>query len=252
MYQSLSSSLYTRLWYSIFPAGQSDLILVVTIAQYALTGFLTDDRNQLYSDGTFSLQTTKQVSFLVTPSSVTQLTHAIPAFTQKQIDDELAAYATIQNRPPSNVSSPNVFITPGFSQAPIAVYATGFESASSASFEGFSQNGTYNAVSPQQAKTSYAAYSGNAEIPVLGYRRDDPSATSTTTTERGAFGIIPAASVTAPVTSEMLAADLVDQLYQLPGSNAENQPEPVGMIIAYDYHDGTYCRNQLSLLGINT
>jgi hypothetical protein len=248
-YRNLSSIYFTRLWYSIFPAGQSDLILVVTIAQFVVTGFLTDTINGS-SDGTFSLQSTRQISFLVSQSTVTELTHSIPAFMQKQIDDRLAAYATIGNRPPSSVNNPSVTIEPAFSQTAIGIYPRGFLGASSVSYEGIAPSGTYSTVTPQQAKASYAAYSGNPEISILDYRRDNPSATSTPTTERGIFGIIPTASVTAPVTNEMLAAELVDQLAQLPGPNAANQPEPVGLVITYDYHGGSYCRDQLSQLGI--
>jgi len=247
VYESKSSIFFTRLWYSIFPAGQSDLILVVTIAKFAITGYYGDTENGHYSDGAFNLQSTRQISFLVTQSSITELTHGIPAFMQKQIDNELAVGT---NRPHSSVNNPSVTIKPAFSQAAIGIYARGFNSASSVSYEGIASSGTHSTVTPQQAKASYAAYSGNPEIPILGYRRNDPLTTSTPTTERGVFGIIPAASVTGAVTSGMLAAGLDDELEQRPGSNAQNQPESVEMIIAYDYHGSTYCRRRLAALGI--
>jgi len=53
------------------------------------------------------------------------------------------------------------------------------------------------------------------------------------------------------VTPEMLALGLEDELDQIPGPNAENQPEPVRMVVSYDYHGGTYCRDRLKLLGID-
>jgi hypothetical protein len=246
IYDSKSSIFFTRLWHSIFPAGQSDLILVVTIAKFAITGYRFDTVNGS-SDGVFSLQSTRQISFLVTQSSVTELAHGIPAFMQKKIDNELAVGT---NRPHSSVNNPSVTIEPAFSQAAIGIYARGFNSASSVSYEGIASSGTHSTVTPQQAKASYAAYSGNPEIPILDYRRNDPLTTSAPTTERGVFGIIPVASVTGAVTSGMLAAGLDDELEQRPGPNAQNQPESVGMIIAYDYHGGTYCRSQLAALGI--
>jgi hypothetical protein len=247
-YADFSGIYFTRLWYSIFPAGQSDLILVVTIAQFVVTGYFADSLNQTGSDGSFNLQSTKQISFLVTQSSVTELIHGIPAFMQKQIDNELAANATIGNRPLSSVNNPSITIEPAFSQTAIGIYPGG--NASSVSYEGIAPSGTYSTVTPQQAKASYAAYSGKDEIPVLRYKPNDPLAASTPTTEKGLFGIIPGASVTAPITNGMLAAGLDDELEQRPGPNAENQPEPVELVIAYDYHGGTYCRSRLAALGI--
>ena len=253
IYRTISEIFCTRLWYSLFPAGQSELILVVTIAKFARTGFVTDSLNQASVDGVFALQSTKQISFLVTESTISELTHALPAFMQKQIDAELVANASVQNQAPYSLNNPDVSVEPAFFQPAIGTYTVSFNLggvASSVAYEGIAMDGTFSAVSAQQAKASYVTYSGNAEIPVLRYKRDDPFAASTPTTERGSFGIIPEASVTAPVTSEMLAADLEDELEQSPGPNAANQPEPVGLVITYDYHGGSYCRDQLSRLGI--
>ena len=255
---SSSGNSTARLWYQLLPAGPSEIILVVTIAQFSRSGAFYNDgevpddprprppgvpNDSTGSPGILAVQSTKQISFLITPSSVTELTHTVPAFIQKRIDSLLALPVY---QWPSGIS-----IQSALPQSAIGIHQIGFERASSVVYESIAPDGTFSAVSAQQAKTSYAEYSGIAEIPVLGYERDDPSVASTPTTERGSFGIIPDASVTAPVTTEMLAAGLDDELEQFPGPNAANQPEPVQMVVAYDYHGGSYCRDRLTQLGIN-
>jgi hypothetical protein len=249
-----------RLWYQMFPAGPSEIILVVTIAQFGRSGAFYNDGevdddprvggNPTSSSGNFTVQSTKQISFLITQSSVTELTHAIPAFMQKKINSVLAL--PVYQWPIFDIDEPDIGIQSALPQSAIGIHQIGFERASSVVYESIAPDGTFSAVSAQQAKTSYAAYSGIAEIPVLGYKVErDPVVISTPTTERGVFGIIPNASVTLPVTAEMLAAGLDDELEQAPGPNAANQPEPVRMVVAYDYHGGTYCRDRLTQMGIN-
>jgi hypothetical protein len=244
----------------MFPAGPSEIILVVTIAQFGRSGAFYNDGevdddprvggNPTSSPGNFTVQSTKQISFLITQSSVTELTHAIPAFMQKKINSVLAL--PVYQWPIFDIDEPDTGIQSALPQSAIGIHQIGFERASSAVYESIAPDGTFSAVSAQQAKTSYAAYSGIAEIPVLGYKVErDPVVISTPTTERGVFGIIPNASVTLPVTAEMLAAGLDDELEQVPGPNAANQPEPVQMVVAYDYHGGSYCRDRLTQMGIN-
>ena len=258
-----------RLWYEVLPAGPSEIILVVVIAQFNVSGTFYDDGEEpddprvsgsgddTSSPGNLTVQSTKQISLLITESSVTELTHAIPAFMQKRIDSVLALPPN--EWPDFGVDEPDIRINRAFLQSFIgegiintAIGAYRSADTSSVVYEGIAPDGTFNAVSPQQAKESYATYSGKPEIPVLGYRTErDPAVISAPTTEVGAFGIIPDASVTEPITSNMLAAGLDDELGQRPGPNAENQPEPVRMAVTYDYHGGTYCRDRLSQLGIN-
>jgi hypothetical protein len=265
-----------RLWWNLLPAGQSDMILVVSIAQY--------HRNYAYerlgfgpvvfSPNNFTIQNTTHTCFLVTDSHVTELTQPLPAFMQKKIDSVLAENAAggiALGYNPLNpdvrmelalsqsavgayqINHPNPYVATelGLPQPPDSPYRISFNSVSSVIYESIAPDGTFSVKSPQQAKASFAEYSGNPEIPVLGYNRDDPSVASTPTTERGAFGIITGASVTAPVTPEMLALGLEDELEQVPGPTAANQPEPVRMVVAYDYHGGTYCRDRLTQMGIN-
>jgi hypothetical protein len=254
---SSSSNFSAKLWHALFPAGPSEAILVVAISQFSVDGAFVDDGEQdddprvssgnfTYSPGNFTAQSTKQISFLITQSSVTELTHAIPAFMQKRIDSVLAL--PVYQWPRGNADNPHIRIDRLFaSLTPIGTYQS--STVSSAIYESIAPDGTFSAVSPQQAKTSYAAYSGNTEIPVLGYKREPVA--STPTTERGVFGIITGASVTEPVTPEMLALGLEDELEQVPGPNAANRPEPVQMVVAYDYHGGSYCRDRLTQMGIN-
>jgi hypothetical protein len=242
-----------RLWWNLLPAGQSDMILVVSIAQY--------HRNYAYerlgsgpvvfSPNNFTIQNTMHTCFLVTESNVVELTQPLPAFMQRKIDSVLTKNAAGGIAISYNTLNPDVPIELALPQPAIGTHQLGFDSASSVIYESIALDGTFSEVSPQQAKASYVEYSGNPEIPVLGYKRDDPSVASTPTTERGVFGIITGASVTAPVTPEMLALGLEDELEQAPGPAAANQPEPVRMVVSYDYHGGTYCRDRLKLLGID-
>ena len=265
------------LWWNLLPAGQSDMILVVSIAQY-----LSDIAYEQYGNGplvysrnSFTVQNTTHTCFLVTESDVVELTQPLPAFMQKKIDSVPAEYAAgnttyevinnVNSLIPARlavpqpaigvyqINHPNPYVATELGSFPptASPYRIDSKSVSSVVYESIAPDGTFSAVSAQQAKTSYAEYSGIAEIPVLGYERDDPPVASTPTTERGSFGIIPDASVTAPVTTEMLAAGLDDELEQFPGPNAANQPEPVQMVVAYDYHGGSYCRDRLTQLGIN-
>jgi hypothetical protein len=272
-----TSNFFLGLWWNMLPAGQSDMILVVSIAQY--------HRNYAYerlgsgplvfSPNNFTIQNTTHTCFLVTESDVVELTQPLPAFMQKKIDSVPAEYAAGQTtygydilvyplipirlavpQPAIGVyqvnhPSPYVATELSLSQPAASPYRIVFNSVSSVVYESIAPDGTFGVVSAQQAKTSYAEYSGNPEIPVLGYKRDDPSAASTPKTERGVFGIITGASVTEPVTPEMLALGLEDELEQVPGPDAANQPEPVQMVAAYDYHGGSYCRDRLELLGID-
>ena len=253
-----------RLWYEVLPAGPSEIILVVVIAQFNVSGTFYDNGEEpddprvsgsgddTSSPGNLTAPSTKQISFLITQSSVTELTHAIPAFMQKKIDAVLALPPN--EWPDFGVDEPDIRINQVFPRSIIgdgiintAIGAYRSASVSSVIYEGIAPDGTFSAVSAQQAKTSYAEYSGIAEIPILGYRTErDPAVISTPTTEKGVFGIIPDASVTLPVTAEMLAAGLVDELEQVPGPSAANQPEPVRMAVAYDYHGGSYCRDRLA------
>jgi hypothetical protein len=253
-----SANFCARLWHGLFPAGPSEIILVITIAQFSRNGAFYDDGAQsddptvggdaTSSVGSFTVQSTKQISILITQASVTELTHPLPAFIQKRINSVLSL--PVYQWPGFDVDHPDIRIEQPFPQSAIGTYQLGFNSVSSVIYESIAPDGTFSVVSPQQAKASYAEYSGIPEIPVLGYKRDDPSVASTPTTERGAFGIITGASVTAPVTPEMLALGLEDELEQAPGASAANQPEPVRMVVAYDYHGGNYCRDRLSQLGI--
>jgi hypothetical protein len=273
--QSLSTgtnNFSARLWYGLFPAGNSSTVLVVSIVQFSRSTWLNDTGvvttigtvqssqttvvGGASSLGSVSAQSTKQISFLITESSITELTHSLPIFIQKEVNRLLALEqettgTVIGLR--SDLSNPLVTEA---RLASLGIYSGSPPwdlrslATSSVIFETIASDGTFLNITPQQAKASYAAFSGNTEIPVLGYKRDDPSAAITPTTERGVFGIIPGASVTAPVTAEMLAAGLDDEQVQEPGPNAENRTEPVFMIVAYDYHGGTYCRDQLAALGI--
>ena len=272
-----TNNFFVGLWWNLLPAGQSDMILVVSIAQYLSDIAYEQFGNGpvVYSRNSFTMQNTTHTCFLVTESDVVELTQPLPAFMQKKIDSVPAEYAAgnttygvinnvnslipIRLAAPQpaigvyQINHPNPYVATelSLSQPAASPYRIGFNSVSSVVYESIAPDGTFSAVSPQQAKTSYAEYSGIAEIPVLGYERDDLSVASTPTTERGSFGIIPDASVTAPVTTEMLAAGLDDELEQFPGPNAANQPEPVQMVVAYDYHGGSYCRDRLTQLGIN-
>jgi len=280
---SQSHNCISRFWHELFPVGPSEAVLVVVIANFSLNGAFFDegeqpddptprppgtDSNYTSFPGTFALQSTKQISFLVTRSSVTELTHAIPAFIQKRIDsvmaqplydwrnvDEDNPDIRIERANPLILSSPNAIGTYKTVRLPSGI-SQGVNPAaevSSAIYESIAPDGTFSVVSPEQAKASYAEYSGNSEIPVLSYKLErDPTVISAPTTEVGVFGIVPGASVTEPVTTEMLAVGLDDEVDQRPGPSAVNQPEPVRMFAAYDYHEGTYCRNRLSqLLGID-
>lgn len=236
----VSSNFHAILRISIFPAGQSDIVLIFNITQFQhVFGF------------SFNATSTRQISLLITVDNITELTHPVPIFDQRLIDYWMAngpfpntSYLTEAGGAFKNIGADSLGIPAGTTSS--AIFESILpEGASEPDAHNFMQN-----YSPQQAKASYAAFSGNTEIPVLGYKRDDPSAAITPTTERGVFGIIPGASVTAPVTAEMLAAGLDDEQVQEPGPNAENRTEPVFMIVAYDYHGGTYCRDQLAALGI--
>ena len=236
-----------RLWYGLFPAGGTSVILAVSIIQF----------NHAYSaDGSISplppesvtVQNTKQISFLITESEITEVTHPLPVYVQKDIDAYLAQAFT------ASVPGYDVTVNPARTASvipsSIGMYQQRGWWTTSAMFEGITQNGAFSSVSAQQAKSSYATFSGKAEIPVLRYKPNDPLAAGTPTTEEGYFGIIPGASVTSSVTSAMLAAELEDTTEQSPGLNAANQPEPVQFIVAYDYHGGSYCRDQLKRIGI--
>jgi len=243
-----SNNFTARLWYSFFPVGDSSTIFVVSIAQFSVNGWLSF-RDQFTgtsggNDGVRAVENKKQISFLITQTDVTELTHPIPAFIQKIIDLKLKD-GSIR----SEFHDPNM---PDWTLSTALASSIGSYSGgvSSAIFERVATDGTISGVTPQQAKASYAASSGNPEIPVLRYKRDNPSVGFTPTTEKGFFGIIPDASVTSNITSEMLAAEMEDQLEQTPGANAADQPEPVSFIFTYDYHGGNYCRDQLSRLGI--
>ena len=250
-----SDSFYALLQFALFPAGQSDMVLVASVTQFQHSySSASAFGSSTSSTSSFNAMSTRQISFLITDDSITELTHPVPVYAQRQIGYWAA------NGPFPNIGylsqtsiSKSIGIDPQGGQG--ANFAA---SSSSVIFESILPDGAsfvdannfIQNYSPQQAKASYAAFSGNTEIPVLGYKRDDPLAASTPTTERGVFGIIPGASVTAPVTAEMRAAEWEDEQVQEPGPIAESRAEPVGMVIAYDYHGGTYCRDQLARLGI--
>jgi len=242
---TFSSNFHGTLLFAVFPAGQSDIVLIFTIAQFQ---HVFDSSGRTLS---FNATSTRQISLLITVDNITELTHPVPIFHQRLIDYWMA------NGPFGNLryltEGAAVFKNIGATSLGISATTTSSAIFESILPEGPSHLDAYNVMngySPQQAKASYVAVSANTGIPVLGYKRDDPSAAITPTTERGVFGIIPGASVTAPVTAEMLAARLDDEQVQEPGPNAENRTEPVYMIVAYDYHGGTYCRDQLAALGI--
>jgi hypothetical protein len=179
---------------------------------------------------------------------------AQPLYDWRNVDEDNPDIR-IERANPLFLSSPNAIGTYKTVRLPSGI-SQGVDPAaevSSAIYESIAPDGTFSVVSPEQAKASYAEYSGNPEIPVLSYKLErDPTVISAPTTEVGVFGIVPGASVTEPVTTEMLAVGLDDEVDQRPGPGAVNQPEPVRMFAAYDYHEGTYCRNRLSqLLGID-
>lgn len=244
-----SSNFHALSQVNLFPAGQSDMALVISITQFLHTF------NFSGPGGSFNAINTRQISLLITDDSITELAHPVPVYAQRQIDywEANGPFPGLIYLTPFNISSSigiDYFNLLGLAGSSISIVGLG-SNCSSSIYETISTNGDwYQNYSPQQAKASYAAFSGNAEIPVLGYKRDDPSVASTPTTERGVFGIIPGASVTEPVTAEMRAAELEDKQVQEPGPIAESRTEPVGMIVAYDYHGGTYCRDQLARLGI--
>lgn len=236
-----------RLWYGLFPAGGTSVILVVSIIQFN-HAYSADTTISPLPPESVTVQNTKQISFLITESEITEVTHPLPEYVQRDIDAYLAQ-TFIASLPGYDVTvSParTTSVTPGY----IGIHQARQWWTSSAMFEGIAENGAFSSVSAQQAKSSYATFSGKAEIPVLRYKPNNPLAASTPTTEEGYFGIIPGASVTSNVTSAMLAAELEDQTEQSPGLNAANQPEPVQFVVAYDYHGGSYCRDQLRRLGI--
>jgi hypothetical protein len=273
-----TNNFFVGLWWNLLPAGQSDMILVVSMAQYhsdiAYEQYGSDPG--VFSRNSFTVQNTTHTCFLVTESDVVELTQPLPAFMQKKIDSVPAEYAAgnttygfinnVNSLIPARlavpqpaigvyqINHPNPYVATelSLSQPAASPYRIGFNSVSSVVYESIAPDGTFSAVSAQQAKESYAEYSRIAEIPVLGYKIErDPVILSTPTAERGVFGIIPNASVTLPVTAKMLAAGLDDELEQVPGPNAANQPEPVQMVVAYDYHGGSYCRDRLTQMGIN-
>ena len=238
------STFHTLSQLASFPAGQSDIVFVFLLTQF---------RHTINSSGittSYSAINTIQISFLITDDSITEATHPIPVYAQRVIDIGEFVGPGPGPRGPGDFRETGIYKYIGIDlQGDLD--RIDYAVSSSAIFEAIAPDGTFNySYSAQEAKASYAAFSGNAEIPVLGYKRDDPLAASTPTTERGVFGIIPGASVTAPITAEMRAARLEDEQVQQPAPSAENRTEPVGMIVAYDYHGGTYCRDQLARLGI--
>lgn len=234
-----SDNFDAKIWYGLFPAGDTDILLVVSIIQFNRDGW------DLQS---VTIQNTKQISLLITETNITEVTHPLPVYVQKDIDSYLAQAFASRNI--ELIATYNPARTAQVPSSSIGIYQSRGALHSSAMFEGIAQNGDFISVLAQQAKSSYAAFSGKTEIPVLHYKPNDPLAASTPTTEEGLFGIIPGASVTEPITSGMLAAGLDDELEQRPGPNAENQPEPTELVVAYDYHGGTYCRSRLAALGI--
>jgi hypothetical protein len=236
-----------KLLYGLFPAGETSVILVVSIIQF----------NQAYSNSSgtpfspisVTVENTKQISFLITESEITEVSHPLPVYVQKDIDLYLAQTISVPF-PGYNATVNPARTVQYYASSSIGMYTGPGWWTSSAMFEGIAQDGALSSVSVQQAKNSYATFSGKAEIPVLRYKPNDPLAASTPKTEEGYFGIIPGASVTSSVTSAMLAAQLDDITEQSPGLKAENQPEPVQFFVAYDYHGGSYCRDQLRRIGI--
>jgi hypothetical protein len=237
-----------KILWGLFPAGGTSTILVVSIIQFNHAYSADSSMFPLPSESV-TVQNTKQISFLITESEITEVTHSLPVYVQKDIDLYLAQ-DFIASVPGYDITvNPARTTLVGFSS--IATYTERvWWLTSSAVFEGIAQNGALSFVEPQQAKSSYATFSGKAEIPVLRYKPNDPLAASTPKTEEGYFGIIPGASVTSSITSAMLAAELEDVTEQSPGPNAANQPEPVQFFVAYDYHGGSYCRDQLKRIGI--
>lgn len=233
------------------------------------------DPSEINKSNPSTVQTAQYV-FYVTRSNVTRISAPLPLFVQKIVDrgKELIFEATeLSGGFPElyldNSFPPNLYAAPSVFQASltgamtnIGIYQDLFEtgaarpapfrssSVSSASFERFAADGSILNLTPQQANASYAALTGVTGIPVLGYKRYSQSTTAMPATERGAFGVIPGASVTSAVTSAMRAGALDDELQHFPGADATNQAELTTMAIAYDYHGGTYCRDQLAALGI--
>ena len=98
-----------------------------------------------------------------------------------------------------------------------------------------------------QAKAAYKAFSGNSEIPVLGYRRD-ARALPYPQNERGEFGVMPGVSVT-DLTFPAVDA-LEDEVERAPASGATAPGGPHQILVGYDFHGGNYCRDKLQALGI--
>lgn len=235
-------------WWFTLPAGGESIILLSAIVRY------TTQFSSVYGWGGFNTvpvsYTETQTylvenitTYLVTKEDVTRL----PAIAQLPtlFDNLIKAYVNTR------------FGATGFDQATIGqtwrgsslgINATGLpgnaRAFSSASFLYHKNPSTFNA---EAALAEYQNATGAGQIPIAGYRRDSVGL-AVPHAEQGVFGVIPETTVTTqPVTPTVLE----DELDQQPAANAVALGTDHQMLIAYDYHGGSYCNDQLTQLGIN-
>jgi hypothetical protein len=235
-------------WWFALPAGDDSIVLLSAIVRY------TTQSNGVYGWGglgtvqmTYAETSTYLVesigTYLIKKESVIRL----PAITQLPtlFDNLVKAYNDTRS---GAWGHEQATIGQAWRGSGLAINAMGLPSnaraSSSASFLYHKNPGTFNA---DAALGEFQNETGAGQIPIVGYRRDSVGYASPIT-ERGVFGVIPGATVaTQPVTPTLLE----DELDQQPAANAVELGTDHQMLIAYDYHGGSYCRDQLSLLGIN-
>jgi hypothetical protein len=235
-------------WCFTLPTGNDSIVLLSAIVRY------TTQSSAVYGWGGFNTvpmtytetQTYSVESigaYLIEKESVTKL----PAIAQLPtlFDNLVKAYVDTR------------FGATGFDQATIGqawrgsdlgVNAIGLpsntRSFSSASFLYHKNPSTFNT---DAALRDYQNATGGDQILIAGYRRNSVGLAAPLT-EQGVFGVIPGATVT---TQPITPAVLEDELDQQPATNAVAPGADHQMLIAYDYHGGSYCSVQLTQMGIN-
>jgi hypothetical protein len=126
--------------------------------------------------------------------------------------------------------------------------AAGYGTPTSASYDQFRlYPNSYTSITAEEAEAAYASYANGGTIPVLGYERQTVGGYSPLT-ERGQFGVIPDALTTDPSTWAF--TELERTLDRAPAALASTPGADNQILIAYDYHGGTFCRDSLAQLGI--
>lgn len=257
-----SSNFYYSFFSALYPVGDGKLLSIYAITQFAKTySYRLNPVTYPFGAGTPFTVTgntatsmgTTHFAFLASGSSVESVQVPLPASMQAMIEEHRLNLLQAQGIPfpnaPSVAGSGNTFSGLGIWNGLVGEtkhVVVPFTGISSATFQ--------NSIpfvdlesKLQQLNAEYTAVTGNSSIPILGYKRDSVGA-STPTTERGTFGIIVGAALPGP-TPQMLLNPLEDEVMYSLGPNAVI-PETASMRVVYDYHGGTYCRDQLAALGV--